>query len=131
MPSTSNVLPASYGAAQAAELALLDDQRTSSVGQTPYIRGKTPLNDLLAAGGVSPAVQAAFTSAYAASNGQLGPTWKALRANTALPAADLAILDTTLSLGELLSRESPADDRHAEPAVHGLARQHPEPGSPG
>jgi hypothetical protein len=104
---SANVLPFSYGAAQASELALLGALRTTSVAQLPYIRGKTSLNDLLAAGGVSTAVQAAFTSAYAASNGQLGPTWTALRANSALPAAALATLDTTLSLGELLAGNLP------------------------
>lgn len=104
---SANVLPFSYAAAQASELALLGALRTTSVGQLPYIRGKTPLTDLLAAGGVSPAVQAAFTSAYAASNGQLGPTWTTLRANAALPAAGLAALDTTLSLGELLAGNLP------------------------
>ncbi len=105
--TSSNVLPASYSAVQASELALLDALRTQNVSGAPYIRGKTSLNDLLAAGNVSQAVQTAFTGAYSASNGQLGPTWKTLRANTALPAADLTTLDTTLSLGELLTGNLP------------------------
>lgn len=104
---TANVLPASYAAAQGSELALLDALRTQNVGNTPYIRGKTSLNDLLAAGNVTQQVQTAFVQAYADNNGQLEPTWKALHANKNLPAADLATLNTTLSLGELLTGNIP------------------------
>lgn len=103
----ANVLPASYAAAQDSELTLLDALRTHTVGNTPYIRGKTSLNDLLATGGVSDPVKTAFTQAYADNSGQLGPTWTALRANQNLPAADLATLNTTLSLGELLTGNLP------------------------
>ena len=81
MPSTSNVLPASYAAAQAAELALLDELRTSSVASTPYIRGKTSLNDLLGRQR-EPGGADRIHQRYAASGGKLGPTWKALRANS-------------------------------------------------
>jgi Tc toxin complex TcA C-terminal TcB-binding domain/Neuraminidase-like domain/Ubiquitin-activating enzyme E1 FCCH domain/Salmonella virulence plasmid 28.1kDa A protein len=104
---SSNVLPASYAAVQDAELNSLDALRTRSVGSAPYVRGKTSLNDLLGAGGISSVVQTAFTQAYAANNGQLGPTWKALRADKSLPAADLDALNTTLSLGELLTGNLP------------------------
>jgi hypothetical protein len=103
----ANVLPASYSAAQDSELSLLDALRRTSVGNTPYVRGTTSLNDLLAAGGVSDAVKAAFIQAYADNNGQAGPTWVALRANKTLTAADLAALNTTLSLGELLTGSLP------------------------
>jgi hypothetical protein len=103
----ASVLPASYAAMQDAELTRLDALRTQSVGNTPYIRGKTSLNDLLAAGAVTDAVKSAFTQAYADNGGQLGPTWATLRANKNLPAADLANLDTTLSLGELLTGNLP------------------------
>ena len=105
--TASNVLPASYGSVQASELTLLDALRTQAVGEAPYVRGKTPLTDLLAAGGVSGPVQTAFIDAYSSNNGQLGPTWKALRANTSLPKADLTNLNTTLSLGELLAGNIP------------------------
>jgi hypothetical protein len=74
---------------------------------TPYIRGKTPLSNLLAAGNVTSAVQTAFVAAFAASGGRLGPTWKALRANKNLPKADLATLNTTLGVGELLTGNLP------------------------
>jgi hypothetical protein len=104
---TANILPASYGATQDAQLTLLDGLRTQSVGSAPYISGKTSLNDLLAAGGVSSAVATAFTQAYAANNGQLGAAWSVLNANPSLPAADLATLSTTLSLGELLTGNIP------------------------
>ncbi|MGA9671372.1 MAG: neuraminidase-like domain-containing protein, partial [Terracidiphilus sp.] len=105
--TSANVLPASYAAQQAAQLALLDTMRTTSVGNTPYVRGKTSLNDLLSAGSVASAVQTAFTQAYADNGGMLGPTWKTLRANKNLPAADLTALNTTLSLGELLTGNIP------------------------
>jgi hypothetical protein len=104
---SANVLPASYAATQDSELTLLDGLRTQSVGNSPYISGKTSLNDLLAAGGVVDAVKTAFTQAYADNGGQLGPTWKTLRANKNLSAADLATLNTTLSLGELLRGNLP------------------------
>src|ERR1700684_4402159 len=104
---TANILPASYSASAASEVALLSALRTTTVAGAPYIRGKTSLNDLLAAGSISSDVQAAFTQAYAASGGMLGPTWKTLRANKNLPAAQLTSLNTTLSLGELLSGNLP------------------------
>ncbi|HXT80553.1 MAG TPA: neuraminidase-like domain-containing protein [Acetobacteraceae bacterium] len=99
----SNVLPASYGATQESELATLAALRAVQVGGTRYIRGKTPLNALLAAGAVKQPLQTAFVQAYANAGGRLGPTWKALRADKTLPKADLAQLNTVLSAGELLT----------------------------
>jgi hypothetical protein len=104
---SSNILPASHAALQDSELDHLDALRTQKVGSTPYVRGKTALKDLLAAGKVAPAAQTAFTQAYAANNGHLGPTWKTLRADKSLSAADLATLNTTLQLGELLTGNLP------------------------
>lgn len=72
---SANVLPASYAGVQASEIALLDALRVQNMGNTPYLTGKTTLNALLAAGSVVPAVQTAFTTAYASNDGQLGPTW--------------------------------------------------------
>jgi hypothetical protein len=103
----SNVLPASYAQAQESEVARLDALRVQATASAPYIRGKTPVSDLLAAGSVSSQVKTAFLSAYAAMGGRLGPTWKALRANKNLSKADLATLNTTLSLGELLTGNLP------------------------
>jgi len=104
---TANVVPASYASALDSEIARLDSLRAENVGNTPYVRGKTSLNDLLAAGSVPQPVQSAFVQAYADNNGQLGPTWKTLRANKNLSVADLATLNTTLSLGELLTGNVP------------------------
>ncbi|HEY6923167.1 MAG TPA: hypothetical protein VI653_06860, partial [Steroidobacteraceae bacterium] len=98
----ANVLPASYAAKQAAELAQLDALRVKLAGAAPYIRGKTSLTDLLSAANVDAAVSAAFTQAYAASGNRLGPTWKTLRANKALTRSQLARLNTALNAGELL-----------------------------
>lgn len=98
----ANVLPATFAAKQAAELAQLDALRVQRAGASPYIRGKTSLNDLLAAADVDSTVHAAFTQAYAASGNRLGPTWKTLRANKALTKAQLAALNTALNAGELL-----------------------------
>jgi hypothetical protein len=103
----ANVLPASYADRQAAELARIGSLRTSAVGGRPYIRGKTPLNDLLSAGVVAGTVQTAFVQAYAANAGNLGPTWKALRADNSLSKQDLATLNTVLSAGELLTGNLP------------------------
>jgi hypothetical protein len=97
----ANIVPASYAVSQDAELGLLDAVRAQSVRSAPYVRGKTPLNDLLNAGAVSASVQTAFSQAFADS-GDLGATWKTLRTNPSLPAADLAVLQTTLQLGEHL-----------------------------
>lgn len=105
--ASANVLPASYGVNTEAQLNQIDALRIQQVGATPYVRGKTALNDLLTAGNVASAVKSAFVETFSASSGQLGPTWKALRANKALSAADLATLDTTLSLGELLTGNLP------------------------
>jgi hypothetical protein len=102
-----NVLPASYAPQQDAQLTLLDALRVQSVGTTPYIRGKTPLSDLLAAGNLGDTVSSAFTQAYAAASGRLGPTWKTLRADKTLTKEQLAALNTTLSAGELLSGNLP------------------------
>jgi hypothetical protein len=103
----ANILPSSFAANMDSELTLLDALRTQSTGNTPYVRGKTSLNDLLAAGNVADTVKAAFTQAYADNAGQLGPTWTALRANRNLSSADLAMLKTTLSVGELLTGNLP------------------------
>jgi hypothetical protein len=100
---SANVLPASYASTQDSELDLLDSLRVQSVRSAPFIRGKTPLKDLLEAGSVIAAVQTAFTKAYADNGGQLGPTWKVLRANQNLKPEDLAALKTALQLGDLLS----------------------------
>ncbi len=104
---TANIIPASYAAMQEAELSKLDALRIQSTGKTPYIRGKTPLNDLLAASSVTDAVKTAFVQAYASSGGRLAPTWKALRANPNLAKADLTTLNTTLNVGELLGSNIP------------------------
>ncbi len=98
-----NILPASYSSGQAAQLDLLDALRVANVAATPFLHGKTSLSDLLAAGLVTDAVQTAFIAAYAANGGRIGSTWTALKANTALPAADLATLDAVLTAGDLLS----------------------------
>jgi hypothetical protein len=103
----SNILPASYAPVREAQLTLLDGLRVQSVASAPYVSGKTSLSDLLAAGQVSQAAQAAFTTAYADTGGLLGPTWQALRANSALSAADLTALDTTLGAGEMLAGNVP------------------------
>ena len=104
---TSNFLPASYSAVREAQLTLLDGLRTKSVASTPYLRGKTSLSDLLVAGSVSQVAQSAFITAFADNGGDLGPTWKALRANSTLSEADLGALDTTLGAGELLAGNVP------------------------
>jgi hypothetical protein len=103
----ANVLPASYAGAQAAELALLDTLRLQNIGNRPYAGGTISLNDLFAAGEVTQAVQSAFVQAYAKNNEQLEPTLATLRENEDLPVADLDTLDTTLSLGELLTGNIP------------------------
>jgi hypothetical protein len=102
-----NVLPASYAELQSSELDKLAALRVVNTGAAPYIRGKTPLSSLLAAGQVSSAVQTAFVEAFAANNGALGPTWRALRANSTLSKTDLASLDTLLNAGELLTGNLP------------------------
>ena len=104
---SANILPASYGAMQGSELALLDARRARNTGERPYIRGKTPLKDVFEVGGVADVVKVAFTQAYADNGGHLGPTWKALRANKSLSAADLTTLETTLSVSELLTGNLP------------------------
>jgi hypothetical protein len=104
---TANVLPASYADLQSGQLARLDALRVSAVGTTPYVRGKTPLNDLLHTGEVVSNVQTAFVQAYAQNSGNLGPTWKALRADKSLSKQDLATLNTVLSAGELLTGNLP------------------------
>lgn len=98
----ANVLPATYAVKQKDELAQLRALRTQRVGATPYIRGKTPLNDVLSAAGVEAAVSAAFTQAYAASGKRLRTTWKLLRADPALTKEQLATLNTALNASELL-----------------------------
>src|SRR5262249_22054777 len=98
---SANTIPASYGASQGSELDKIDALRVASVGNTPYIRGKTPLNDLLGAGNVAEAVKTAFVKSYADNGGRLDLVWQALKADKSLSAADLAQLDTTLSAGEL------------------------------
>ena len=104
---SNNILPASYASVQESELTLLDGLRVNAVGNTPYVRGKTSLNDLLAAGAASAAAQAAFVQAYAANNGQIGPTWTQLRQNKNLTAADFTGLNTILNVGELLTGNLP------------------------
>jgi len=103
----ANILPASYAATQDSELNLLDALRVQNTASTPYLRGKTSLNDVLSAGSVADAAKTAFVQAYADNGGKLGPTWKTLRANKNLTAADFAALNTTLSLGELLTGNLP------------------------
>ena len=104
---TGDVLPSSYSQVEQAELTVIDGLRMTSVGSTPYVRGKTSLSDLLVAGAVSQDLHAAFVQTLAANNGNLGPTWTALRANKNIPAADLTTLNTVLSAGELLTGNLP------------------------
>jgi hypothetical protein len=103
----TNILPASYAATQDAELTLLDTLRAKSMAEAPYLRGKTSLNDLLAAGGVAEPVKTAFLQNYADHNGHLESTWEKLRATKDLVAEDLAMLDLTLSAGEALGGNVP------------------------
>ena len=49
----ANILPASYAATQDSELNLLDALRVQNTASTPYLRGKTSLNDVLSAGSVA------------------------------------------------------------------------------
>lgn len=98
----ANALPATFAAKRDAELAQLDALRTQRAAAAPYIRGKTPLNDVLAAAGVDAAASTAFVHAYAASGKRLRQTWKALRANTTLTKEQLATLNTALNASELL-----------------------------
>ena len=100
---TTGVLPATFAATIDRELTRLDVLREMHVAGTPYIRGKTPLADLLAAGGIDADAHSAFVQAYAAASGRLGPTWKSLRAAKKLSKQQLASLNTTLGVGELLS----------------------------
>jgi hypothetical protein len=104
---SGDILPASYSQLEQAELTVIDGLRVVSVGSSPYVRGKTSLNDLLVAGAVPSDLQTAFVQALAADNGNLGPAWTALRANKNIPAADLTTLNTVLSAGELLTGNLP------------------------
>jgi len=98
----ANVLPASFAKSQESELNLLDSLRVQSVGNAPYHRGKTSLNDLLSAGGVGEAVKSNFVKAYADHDRHLESTWDALRAKKELLSEDLDTLEATLSAGEAL-----------------------------
>jgi hypothetical protein len=104
---SANVIPASYASAQEGELTLLDGLRVTSVGGTPYVRGKTSLNDLLAAGNVAVAAKTAFVKLYADNGGRLDVVWAALDADKTLSATDLAQLKTTLDAGDLLAGNVP------------------------
>jgi hypothetical protein len=103
----ANILPASYAQVQAAELTKLDALRVEAVAAAPYVRGKTPLSVLLAAGVAPDAAQKAFVKAYADNGGSLGPTWKTLRADTTLTKVDRQNLNTVLSAGDLLAGNLP------------------------
>jgi hypothetical protein len=98
----ANVLPASYASSLEPELSLLDSLRVQSVGNAPYLRGKTSLNDLLDAGGISEAVKANFVKAFADHDRHLESTRAVLRANKEPVSEDLDTLDATLSAGEAL-----------------------------
>ena len=104
---TANVLPTSYAAIQEAQLARLDTLRVESFGRASYLRGKTPLNDLLAAGSIPANAHTAFVKAYADNVGRLEPTWKTLRADKTLSKEDRQALNTVLSAGELLAGNLP------------------------
>src|SRR5664280_125251 len=103
----ANVLPTSYASSLESELNLLDSLRVQSVGNAPYLRGKTSLNDLLIAGGVGDALKANFVQAYADHDRHLDSTWTALRARKELVSEDLDTLDATLSAGEVLGGKLP------------------------
>ena len=102
-----NVLPASYAGVQADEMQKLVALRVTAVGATPFIRGKTPLNDLLAAGNVAAMLQVTFVETFAANNGALGATWRALRADKSFNPTELDALNTVLKSGELLTGNLP------------------------
>jgi hypothetical protein len=97
-----NVLPASFAAKQQREVEQLAALRAQRAAAKPYIRGKTPIGDVLNAAGVDAAVSTAFIEAYAAAGGRLGPTWKALRTDKSLTKQQLATLNTALNASELL-----------------------------
>ena len=100
-------LPASYAAAQAGEIALLDALRVAAVGSASFLSGKTSLTDVLAASSASETAQRAFVSAFAASQGQLAATWTTLESDANVSAGDLTALQTTVSLAELLRGNLP------------------------
>lgn len=103
----ANVLPASYASSLESEMNLLDSLRVQSVGNAPYLRGKTSLNDILSAGGVGEAVRANFVKAFADHGRHLESTWDGLRAKQELVSEDLDALEATLSAGEALGGNLP------------------------
>jgi hypothetical protein len=98
----ADVLPASYASFLESELNLLDSLRVQSLGNAPYLRGKTSLSDLLNAGGISEAVQASFVKAFADHDRHLESTRATLRAKKELVSEDLDKLDVTLCAGKAL-----------------------------
>ncbi|MEP6862940.1 MAG: neuraminidase-like domain-containing protein [Deltaproteobacteria bacterium] len=103
----ANLIPATFSSVADAQLDVIDSLRAQAVHAQPYVRGKTALAELLTAGNVSTNASAAFARAYADAAGRLGPTWKVLRADKTLTSDELAKLNTTLSVGELLAGNVP------------------------
>ena len=81
----ANIIPASYAAVQESELTLLDELRRQSVANSPYVRGKTSLNDLLSQAGFAEPLKTAFIQAYADNNLDVKSATESLRLVTTFP----------------------------------------------
>jgi Tc toxin complex TcA C-terminal TcB-binding domain/Neuraminidase-like domain len=103
----ANVIPPSYSTSQDKELSRIDVLRAEGAGKSPFIRGKTSLDDLLKANSIPASVSRTFVQAYADNGGNLDATWQELQANKGVSAAQLATLSTTLSVGEILAGNLP------------------------
>ena len=126
----ANVLPQSYAEFESAELSRLDAMRVTNFGGIPYIRGKTSLNDLLAAGTMSDAARTAFVQAFADNAGRLGPTWTALRRQDAVGGGYHRAQQHAVG-GRAFERQHAARQGHAG-ADHGrFAGERAEPCFPG
>ena len=103
----------------AAILAALGALRQKYVGTVPYVRGKTPVTDVLTAGGIATDVQTKFVAAFASAGGDPEAAFAQLKSDPAIDKATLATLRFTLSAGSLLSGNVPLVQHYASERVAG------------
>lgn len=106
----ANVVPASYSGEIEGELVRLKALFLRRVGDRAWVRGKTPLRDLLATGKLSGAVQERFLQIYADNLERPRAFWKIVKKDPAFSPQIVDQIKTTLTAGELLSGHLPLID---------------------
>jgi hypothetical protein len=102
-----NLVPATLGDQLGSIMAKVSALRLQYLGTQPYVRGKTPLSSVLAAGNIAADVQGKFITAFAASPEDVEAAIAVLRKDTSITKQNISDLRFTLGASELLAGNLP------------------------